>query len=283
MDLLDRLLDHDRWATTQLLERSRGLNDVQLDQEFDIDRTTGGKWNWVLGNTRVNELRVGYTHEKNGFTAPEIQDGIPGINLAPTLQMLGSWFDGPNNGAQFRIDNAYELSEAYSWFLPKFAGGNNDLKFGGQFIYSTIELPDQTDMNGRFAFSTDKSFNNADASTYPERLFIRVPDASDILMPTDVVVLFVQDKWRRNNLTLNFGVRYDLELTPITNAFNPAFTNGDHAVDGNNFAPRLGVTWTPGGSSKTVLRGELLPEPVHVAGHGPLGLELVSEDVVEGA
>jgi Carboxypeptidase regulatory-like domain len=226
-----------------------------LDQEFDIDRTTGGKWNLVLGNTRVNELRVGYTHEKNGFTAPEIQDGTAGVNLAPTLQMLSSWFDGPNNGALFRIDNAYELSEAYSWFVPKFAGGNNDLKFGGQLIYSTIELPDQTDMNGRFAFSTDKSFNRNDASTYPERLFVRVPDPSDILMPTDVAVLFVQDKWRRDNVTLNLGVRYDLEITPITNAFNPQFAQGAHAVDKNNFAPRLGVTWTPGGSTKTVLRG----------------------------
>jgi hypothetical protein len=226
-----------------------------LDQEFDIDRTTGGKWNWVLGNTRVNELRVGYTHEKNGFTAPEIQNGVAGVNLAPTLQMLSSWFDGPNNGALFRIDNAYEVSEAYSWFVPKMAGGNNDLKFGGQFIYSSIELPDQTDMNGRFAFSTDRAFNRNDPSTYPERLFIRVPDASDILMPTDVLVLFVQDKWRRNDVTLNLGVRYDLEVTPLTNAFNPLFPSGQHAVDRNNFAPRLGVTWTPGGSTKTVLRG----------------------------
>src|SRR5262249_48664522 len=188
-------------------------------------------------------------------TAPEIQDGIPSVNLAPTLQMLSSWFDGPNNGALFRIDNAYELSESYSWFVPKLAGGNNDLKFGGQFIYSSIELPDQTDMNGRFAFATDKAFNRNDPSTYPERLFIRVPDASDILMPTDVLVLFVQDKWRRNNLTLNLGVRYDLEITPLSNSFSPLFSNGGHAVDRNNFAPRLGVTWTPGGSTTTVLRG----------------------------
>src|SRR5438105_1948005 len=226
-----------------------------LDQEFDIDRTTGGKWNLVLGNTRVNELRVGYTHEKNGFTAPEIQNGVAGVNLAPTLQMLSNWFDGPNNGALFRIDNAYEVSEAYSWFVPKLAGGNNDLKFGGQFIYTTIELPDQTDMNGRFSFSTDKSFNRNDPSTYPERLFIRVPDASDILMPTDVAVLFLQDKWHRANVTLNFGVRDDVEITPITNAFNPLFAQGAHATDRNNFAPRLGVTWTPRGSTKTVVRG----------------------------
>ncbi|HKB11939.1 MAG TPA: carboxypeptidase regulatory-like domain-containing protein [Vicinamibacterales bacterium] len=250
------------WTFRYLVEYSptykrlaRNETPAGLDQEFDIDRTTGGKWNWVLGNTRVNELRVGYTHEKNGFTAPEIQDGIPAVNLAPTLQMLGTWFDGPNNGAQFRIDNAYEVSEAYSWFLPKFAGGNNDLKFGGQYIYTTIELPDQTDMNGRFSFSTDKSFNRNDPSTYPERLFIRGPDPSDILMPTDVAVFFVQDKWRRNNVTLNLGVRYDLEVTPITNGFNPLFAQGAHSVDRNNFAPRLGVTWTPGGSNKNVVRG----------------------------
>jgi uncharacterized damage-inducible protein DinB len=40
MDLLDRLLDHDRWATTQLLELSRDLSDAQLDQELDIGHRT---------------------------------------------------------------------------------------------------------------------------------------------------------------------------------------------------------------------------------------------------
>src|SRR5712692_11979204 len=88
---------------------------------------------------------------------------------------------------------AYEISEAYSWFLPQWAGGSNDLKFGRQYNDTTIELPDQTDMNGRFTFSTDKAFNRNDPSTYPERLFIRVPSPSDILMPTSVAVLFAQD------------------------------------------------------------------------------------------
>jgi hypothetical protein len=35
MDLLDRLLEHDHWATTHLLELCRGLTDAQLDQPFD--------------------------------------------------------------------------------------------------------------------------------------------------------------------------------------------------------------------------------------------------------
>jgi uncharacterized damage-inducible protein DinB len=40
MDLLDRQLKHDHWATTQLLERSRELIDAQLDQSFDIGHGT---------------------------------------------------------------------------------------------------------------------------------------------------------------------------------------------------------------------------------------------------
>lgn len=36
MDLLDRLLGHDRWTTAQFLDISKGLTDAQLDQRFDI-------------------------------------------------------------------------------------------------------------------------------------------------------------------------------------------------------------------------------------------------------
>ena len=40
MDLLDLLLDHDRWATARLLEASGGLTEAQWDQEFDIGHRT---------------------------------------------------------------------------------------------------------------------------------------------------------------------------------------------------------------------------------------------------
>ena len=40
MDLLDRMLGHDRWATTQLLELCGALPEAQLDQEFDIGQRT---------------------------------------------------------------------------------------------------------------------------------------------------------------------------------------------------------------------------------------------------
>src|SRR5256714_2623622 len=144
------------WNARYLVEYSPTYNRVagrwtlaSRDQEFDIDRTAGGSWNTILGNNRFNQVRVGYTYEKNGFTPKEVQDGVPMTDLAPTLSML-TFTDGTRNGAQFRMDNAYDVSESYTQFLPQWAGGDHDLKFGASYIFSRIELPDQTDMNGRF-------------------------------------------------------------------------------------------------------------------------------------
>jgi len=36
MDLLDRLLGHDSWATERLLKLAEALGDAQLDREFEI-------------------------------------------------------------------------------------------------------------------------------------------------------------------------------------------------------------------------------------------------------
>lgn len=40
MDLIDRLLETDHWATARLLELSQGLTDAQVDQQFDIGHGT---------------------------------------------------------------------------------------------------------------------------------------------------------------------------------------------------------------------------------------------------
>ena len=54
MDLLDRLLDHDRWTTAQLLERCRDLQPEQWIQPFNLGhQTLAATFQHMLGNVRV--------------------------------------------------------------------------------------------------------------------------------------------------------------------------------------------------------------------------------------
>src|SRR5581483_10401453 len=82
---------------------------------------------------------------------------------------------------------------------------------------------------------------------------------------------FLQDDWKvSSSLTLNLGLAYDI-TTPQTEAhnrianFDPvsrqwliAGRNTDEAAgvrtDWNNVQPRIGLAWSPGGSTKTVVR-----------------------------
>jgi hypothetical protein len=74
---------------------------------------------------------------------------------------------------------------------------------------------------------------------------------------------FFQDSWRVNRkLTLNYGVRYDVEITPLFAPATPLNAAAEQALgvvegiprDYNNFAPRFGLAWDPKGDGKTVIR-----------------------------
>ena len=74
---------------------------------------------------------------------------------------------------------------------------------------------------------------------------------------------FAQDSWRINrHLTINYGVRYDVEISPLfkpATSVNAAAEKALGVVEGiprdyNNVAPRFGLAWDPAGNGKTVIR-----------------------------
>ncbi|HEY7679439.1 MAG TPA: TonB-dependent receptor [Terriglobia bacterium] len=105
---------------------------------------------------------------------------------------------------------------------------------------------------------------------------------------------FIQDSWKLHpRLTLNYGVRYDYEHTPL---FAPATPVNDAAEDAfglvegiprdtNNVAPRLALAWDPWGNGKSVIRagyGLFYDHPLlavafnSVTAEGALSTQLIS-------
>jgi hypothetical protein len=211
----------------------------------------------VFGNTRFNTLRVSWTLEDINRSNPQyFANGQRQWEL-PATQSYQSFIDVQNPAGERRINNAWNVENTFSWFVPG-KRGDHDVKFGAQFQAINHRFDDQTNMNGTFNFRTDTAFNPNDFSTYPERLSIRVPGPDDSFMQSKTIIGFVQDKWRVNpRLTLSLGVRYDLEIIPIRGVVVAPLMpdNADYPVDKNNVAPRLGVVYDVSGNGTAVFRG----------------------------
>jgi outer membrane receptor protein involved in Fe transport len=225
-------------------------------EEDDLDQTVVGSLSSVLGNTRTNTFRVTFTQEDVAFATPAFNaNGQHQDQLPPTLRYL-TFIDQQDSVAQARVNNAWQLEDTFSWFVPG-AKGDHNLRFGVQYQRSTADSTAQDAWNGVFTFRTDSVFDANNPSTYPERLTIRVPGEGPLFMKSNTFGAFLQDKWKLNSrLTLSLGVRYDVEKIPVPELNNPAFSDpGDYPVDTNNFAPRIGFAYDLSGNGRTVVRG----------------------------
>ncbi|MPY91009.1 MAG: TonB-dependent receptor plug domain-containing protein [Luteitalea sp.] len=252
-----------QWAVRWLREDSPQFNQIIGDvtlaasrEEADVDQTVVGTLSSVFGNTKLNTLRLAFTREDVAFANPGFNDnGGRQDLLLPTLEFL-TFDDQQSEVAQARINNAYQIEDTFSWFVPG-KRGDHDVKLGAQYQYSTNDFSNQGDFNGRFAFSGDGPFDSNNPRSFPERLFIRVPGPQQFFMKAHFLSAFAQDKWRLNDrLTLSLGLRYDVEVVPLRELDNPAFTDpDDYPVDTNNVQPRVGFSYDLTGAGRTVLRG----------------------------
>jgi Carboxypeptidase regulatory-like domain len=239
--------------------------------ETDLDQTVVGTLTSVLGNSRVNTVRVARTwehwwHGNNCFRAQGSVGGWEGFEFGdeergnqalcpPQLDYL-SFLAQASTEAQGPWDSNYQIEDDYSWFVPG-KKGDHELKFGARYNYTELVRASQIEQNGRFRFNTDLAFDPANPRTYPERLTIRLGAFREFIN-NHTIEAYAQDKWRLGRrTTLNIGLRYDLEIIPLDETGNPLFPagNNNYPVDRNNFAPRIGFTHALDDSAKSVIRG----------------------------
>jgi Carboxypeptidase regulatory-like domain len=258
------------WAP-QWLTLPVGKYTAQTTQdETDLDQTAVGTLTSVLGNSRVNTVRLARTwehwwHGNECFRAQGPNGGREGFDFGnetignqalcpPQLNNL-DFLTQASTESQGPWDSNYQIEDDYSWFLPG-KKGDHDMKFGFRYNYTTLRRVSQVNENGTFTFNTDDPFNPAIPKTYPERFSIRT-GAFEENVKNHTYEAFAQDKWHINpRTTINLGLRYDLEIIPLDETGNPLFSPGQAApTDKNNISPRISFTHSMDEAGKSVIRG----------------------------
>ena len=233
---------------------------------------------WSLGNNKVNEFRFQYARRGLSYF---YNTAIPG-GAAPAVNIPGFAYFGrePYSYIQ-RTEQRYQFSDNFSWAI-----GAHDTKFGADFNYLPLKAIFTVNYGGVYDFGllhADQVIPSALFGQLPASIQQSLPDFSAVQtyglgLPGDFIQgigspsdtfsnkplgLFWQDSWRvRSNVTLNFGVRYDIEFPPkfkppqglALPAYNLLGLQKGIQTDKNNFQPRIGFAYDPKGDGKTVIR-----------------------------
>lgn len=121
----------------------------------------------------------------------------------------------------------------------------HSVKFGADYMASYYDYNLFSPLNGGYSFPSIAAFQTGAYNQYTQSF-------GDAHNPRwhNYISGFLQDSWSAGKrLTVNYGVRYDLEFNPKHEASGLAFGN-----DYNNFSPRLGLSYGLNQSGTTFLK-----------------------------
>jgi hypothetical protein len=222
---------------------------------------------WTIGNNKVNEFRFQYARRGLAYfyNTHTPQGSDPAVNI-PGFAYFGR---EPYSYIQ-RTEQRYQFTNNFSWTM-----GRHDTKFGVDFNYIpinaifTVNYGGVVDIGSLSASDLGLGFGPGLSPVQAYGAGIPADVIQGLGSPSDsfhnlAVGAFWQDSWRVNRrLTVNYGLRYDIEkpptLKPINSPLAQAAYNLLNLQKGiqtatHNFQPRIGMALDPGGNGKTVIR-----------------------------
>ena len=193
--------------------------------------------------TTVNEFRFHLGSDYH-FDLP----ASPPTSPAVTIQNPDTGFVFGGNRFQLaNTDRRYEFTDTFTKVL-----GNHNLKAGVD-----INISHNADS---FTYGPKGEYRFADLTDVPSgnfELYLQSFGQSTIVQTSPTYSFFAQDQFRATpRLTLNYGLRYDLQVLPQPKQCNPAFAATCHIpYSKNNVSPRLGFAYALDRKGNTVVRG----------------------------
>ena len=216
----------------------------------------------TIGTDKVNEFRFQFARRGLSYFYNTQVPG--GADVAVNIPGFAFFGREPYSYIQ-RVEKRYQITDNFSWTL-----GRHDTKFGGDFNYIPISATFTVNYGGEYYFGSVTPIAGLPALSPVQAYGAGIPQyfVQGIGNPQDSfsnkpLGFYWQDSWRaRKNLTLNYGLRYDIEFPPqfaLPNAFAQAAYNQlglskNIQTDTHMFQPRVGVAWDPKGDGKTVIR-----------------------------
>ena len=222
------------------MAESAGYKRPSYNHDFSLGET------WVISSRAVNEVRAGFSAINN-----KLDSNCYCVQYVFPSVIVGS----PTNSPQWWKEMNIQVNDLFSYFIPSWHG-EHSMKMGFQFFRPHFwgAFPDPA--FGQFTFTKDPP-NINDPSTYPapSRYTIPLGDTSYTIMnPTYGV--FYQDNWTiSSKLTVNVGIRYDLETGTSNTDVPSPIQPGERPLDTNNISPRLGFAYDLRGDGRSVVRG----------------------------